>query len=298
MVHEIIKKERRGGRVRLTQKYRPKTWDEIKGNPKTIRTIRRMIEQLGEGCPNLLFIGPPGVGKTSTAYVIKNVLGADWHEYNTTDERGIHFIRGELRRLTMYLGFRIILIDEADNLTIDALQAMRGVLEKEKQNALIILVGNDPDGFIDAVYSRCSPFKFDRLTDEDIDLRIREILKAEQIKFDDRDVLTGLRTLIASSNGDMRSALNRLEGVIDRELNTITPESIDLYITPGLGRSKVVTPDIPIHTSTEEEGHQKIRYPKTRRRPVEHEVRGYTRKDGKIIRSFTRGSGNRDEVNE
>lgn len=224
--------------TRLTEKYRPKTWDEIIGNDVILRSIRGLIERRGVACPHLLFIGPSGNGKTSTAYVVKNTLeelmkdkflvGVPLIEYNASDDRGIVFIRGEIKRQTEYLAFKILFLDEADALTTEAQNALRRIMEKTR-TALFIFVGNNGDAFTEAFKSRCVEYRFEKISNELILDHLKKIITLEDIEIEDEEsVDVALKILSIRSNGDMRIAINNLEKVITKN-GKITTTSIQMY---------------------------------------------------------------------
>ena len=102
-------------------------------------------EMLSEGnLPDLLLHGPPGTGKTTTAHAIASHVGADIHEFNASDERGIDFIRNRVKEVATQRGYSdhtIILLDEAAGLTKQAQDALRRIIEPG--HALFILTAND-----------------------------------------------------------------------------------------------------------------------------------------------------------
>ena len=227
--------------MNLTEKHAPKNWDEIIGQEDIVASIRIIVERKGENCPNLMFIGPPGSGKTSTANVIKKVLrkkleslsmsGVPFREFNASDFRGIDFVRDEIKQQSQYKIFQIFFLDESDNMTSTAQHALRRIMERAP-TTLFILSGNNEDGFIDALKSRCSVFRFEKISKDAILKRLYEVLKAEGIEVSqDATVRLALDILATQSNGDMRAALNNLEKIIDID-DRITPNSISLF-KPG-----------------------------------------------------------------
>jgi|TARA_R100000479_G_C6375104_1_gene198682 replication factor C small subunit len=119
-----------------------------------LNEIKSMISA-GE-VPDLLLVGPPGTGKTTTAHAIARALNADLHEFNTSDERGIDFIRTRVKELATQRGYgeaTIILLDEADGLTKQAQDALRRIMETG--HALFILTANEGANITPAISSRC-----------------------------------------------------------------------------------------------------------------------------------------------
>ena len=103
-----------------TEKYRPSTFEEIKGQKDAISKVKAFVEQ--KNMPHLMFAGPAGVGKSTTALVIaKQLFGKEWRnnflELNASDERGIDVIRVKVKDFarTRAIGdvpFKIIFLDE------------------------------------------------------------------------------------------------------------------------------------------------------------------------------------------
>ena len=121
--------------------------------------IKEMVAK--KSLPDMLLVGPPGTGKTTTAHAISHEIGADIYEFNASDERGIDFIRTRVKQVATQRGYgqhTIILLDEADGLTKQAQDALRRIVENG--HALFILTANEPANIIPALKSRCVTFKF------------------------------------------------------------------------------------------------------------------------------------------
>src|SRR5205809_1070538 len=110
------------------EKYRPKTLDEVVGQDEIVERLKAYAKE--GNLPHLLFAGPAGTGKTTSAMALaRDMFGESWrqnyYELNSSDERGIETVRTkvmEIARLAPFGGtsFKIIFLDEADNLTADA----------------------------------------------------------------------------------------------------------------------------------------------------------------------------------
>lgn len=216
----------------LSEKYRPKTFDEVIGNPAEIRRLETMV-QSGK-IPHLLFFGPAGAGKTTSALIIKNILKYNFLELNASDDRGIGVIRTTVKdfasTLPMGSPFKILFLDEADNLTKDAQQALRRLMETYQKTCKLILSCNYPHMIIKPIRSRCSEFKFAPISREAMLSRLKWICDQEGISIEDK----ALRRLITNSEGDMRAALNKLEKVANSgktiKVNDIEHSSSDDYL--------------------------------------------------------------------
>ena len=145
--------------------------------------------------PNLILAGPAGVGKTSVARALCNEIDADLLFVNASLDRGIGDIRNTVAQFascsSMFGGVKVVLLDEADNLTQDSQKALRALIEEFQNHCRFILTCNYPHNIIDAIHSRCTVFDF-AVNSSEIrkDLsgqffkRIIGILKANDVEFD------------------------------------------------------------------------------------------------------------------
>lgn len=220
-----------------TEKYRPKTFDEIHGQDDIVRTVESFVGQ--ENLPHLLFVGPAGVGKTSLAVVVSRTLyGSNWKdntlELNASDERGIDVVRNTIKDFarTRSIGdvpFKIIYLDEADSLTKDAQHALRRTMEQYTSSCRFILSCNYASKIIDPIQSRCAVFKFKPLSEEKIGQIVDRIAKEEnlEISADAREALFDV------SKGDVR----RLENILQATATTNDSITVDaVYQMAGVAR--------------------------------------------------------------
>jgi replication factor C small subunit len=236
------------GREIWIEKYRPQSLDEVVGHDDITERLRNYINQ--QDLPHLLFAGPAGTGKTTSAIAIaKEIYGDDWQEnfleLNASDQRGIDVVRDRIKSFARasFGGYdhRIIFLDEADALTDAAQSALRRTMEQFSDNTRFILSCNYSSQIIDPIQSRCAVFRFSPLGDEAVAEQIEAIAEAEGIEITDE----GMDALVYAADGDMRKAINGLQaaavmgGTVDEEAvytitSTARPEEIREMVTEAL----------------------------------------------------------------
>ncbi len=199
------------------EKYRPTKISTIINQKEIVGSLRSLLKNVSE-MPHLLFSGSAGVGKTTTALCLaREILGESWREYtlelNASDERGINMVRERVKKFARFSGldtsipFKLVILDEADEMTSDAQTALRRIIEDTSKHCRFIIIANNISKIIEPLQSRCAVFKFTRIPEEDIISHLEEICKKEKIKYNE----SGLKALYSYSEGDMRHSINMLQ---------------------------------------------------------------------------------------
>ena len=203
--------------IMWVEKYRPKKISEIV-NQKDIKGSLSALLKNQEEMPHLLFSGSAGVGKTTMALCIsKEILGDRWKDYtlelNASDERGINMVRERVKKFSRFAGldteipFKIIILDEADEMTSDAQTALRRIIEDTAKFCRFILIANNISKIINPIQSRCAIFKFSQIDEKEITTHLKSVLKKEKGKADEK----GLKEIAEYASGDLRHAINLLQ---------------------------------------------------------------------------------------
>jgi len=228
--------------VMWVEKYRPKKISEIVNQKEIMGSLGALLKNQSE-MPHLLFSGSAGVGKTSTAICIsRDILGKYWQDYslelNASDERGIGMVREKVKKFSRFAGldteipFKIIILDEADEMTSDAQTALRRIIEDTAKYCRFILIANNLSKIIDPIQSRCVVFKFTRISNKEISSQLKFIAQKEKIKADEK----GLETICDYADGDIRHAINILQAAAS--MGSIDVSSVKSVI--GLTKTKDV----------------------------------------------------------
>ena len=203
--------------VMWVEKYRPKKMTELVNQKEVVGSINSMLKNQSE-LPHLLFSGSAGVGKTTAALCLSSeILREHWRTYtlelNASDERGINMVRERVKKFSRFAGldteipFKIIILDEADEMTHDAQTALRRIIEDTSKICRFILIANNLSKIIAPIQSRCVVFKFTRISDKEIISQLKFIAKQEKIKTDEK----GLQAICDCTSGDLRHAINILQ---------------------------------------------------------------------------------------
>ncbi len=225
------------------EKYRPKKLSEIINQTEIIGSLETLIKDPTD-MPHLLFSGSAGVGKTTTALCLsRQILGEKNYnlnsilELNASDERGIEMVRVKVKKFSKWSGFadipfKIIILDEADEMTSAAQTALRRIIEDASKICRFILIANNVSKIIEPIQSRCAAFKFTSVSEEDVIARLEEIAKKEKVKVDKK----GLNAIYEYTEGDLRHAINLMQATAS--LGGITEENVK--VSAGLTKTSDV----------------------------------------------------------
>jgi DNA polymerase III delta prime subunit len=200
----------------FVEKYRSKTLDEYVGNEQLKQIVAQYIEK--NDLQNLLLYGTPGTGKTTLAKLIVNNFNCDYLYINASDERGIDTIRDKVQGFASSASFKpikIIILDEADFLTIQAQASLRNIIETYSRTTRFILTCNYLERIIDPLQSRCQVLKITPPSKKEVAKHISVILDKEDTHY----TLEDLVLIVNKHYPDVRKILNTCQ------VNTIQGEA-------------------------------------------------------------------------
>jgi replication factor C large subunit len=204
-----------------TEKYRPSTLAEVRGNNKARDALKQWAETWEDHREAAIVHGSPGIGKTSAAHALGNDMGWPVIELNASDQRQadvIDRIAGEASKSGTLTeggaGRRLIVLDEADNFHGNAdyggSRAVTGVVKEADQP--IVLIANEFYDMSQGLRSSCEEIEFRDVSTRSIVPVLRDICRQEGIEFEDE----ALETIAEQTSGDLRSAINDLQAVAEQ----------------------------------------------------------------------------------
>ena len=194
------------------EKYRPST---LNGYVFRDNNQRQQIESWvkEKTIPHLLFSGNAGIGKTTLAKILLNLLEVndlDVLEINASRVNSVDDVRNKITNFVQMIpfgDFKVVLLDEADYLSHNAQAALRGVMEDYHTTARFILTCNYPNKVIPALHSRCQGFHIEKVDVTEFTARVATILVEENIEFD----LDTLDTYVKATYPDLRKCINMVQ---------------------------------------------------------------------------------------
>jgi replication factor C small subunit len=198
-----------------TEAYRPKTIEDCI-LPERLKTpFQEYVNQ--RNIPNLLLCGGAGVGKTTVAKAMCEEVGCDYLIINGSDENGVDVVRNKIKNYASSVSFtgtrRVIIIDEADYLSVNAQAAFRNSIEEFSKNCSFIFTCNYKTKMIEPLHSRCAVIDFTLKNSEKTKManqffkRIQTILKKEEVEFEPAVVAA----VIEKHFPDFRRVINELQ---------------------------------------------------------------------------------------
>ncbi len=227
-----------------SEKYRPKKLSQVVDQKEIIKGISNLIKS--PDIPHMLFAGPAGVGKTTTALCITmELLGEEWRkntlELNASDERGIKMVRERVKEFAASIKLagdrefgrpKIIILDEADEMTSEAQTALRRIIEDSAKTTRFVIICNYLSQIIEPIQSRCVVFRFTRLPKEDVIDHLKMICEQQKVKYEEK----ALAQIFEATGGDLRHSINIMQA--SAGMGSVSVASVTAAI--GLsGRAKV-----------------------------------------------------------
>ena len=192
----------------LNEKYRPIVLDDYVGNDKLKSSIAKQLEQ--NDIQNYLLYGPAGTGKTTLAKLIVKNLDCDSLYINASDERGIETIRDKVSTFASVMSMKpikVVILDEADFLTIQAQASLRNIVESFSRTTRFIMTCNYVERIIDPLQSRCQVLKIVPPTKKEVAVHLAGICDKEGIKYEP----TAIGKIVNQYYPDLRKMLNTIQ---------------------------------------------------------------------------------------
>ena len=200
----------------FVEKYRPINLDNIVEQDDVVKAIKGIIEK--KEMLNLLFYGPPGVGKTTIALSLaKQLYGEKYPDYtlelNASDERGIKMVRERIKTFAKLLcdgsefPFKLIILDEADALTNDSQYALRRIIDDFSHSTRFIIICNYLNKLINPIISRFRAFQFKQISLNSANRVLQKIIKKEKLVVTEEQIIK----IYEITGGDLRKMITQLQ---------------------------------------------------------------------------------------
>jgi len=228
-----------------SEKYRPTRLDDVASHYEIIKSLKKFIER--KTLPHLLFFGPSGTGKTTSILCCAREFYGQYIncmvlQLNASNERGIETVRTKIKNFVsnknsiflpaqMQNLFKLVILDEIDSMTVEAQGMLRQTIEKNSDTTRFCLICNDIDKINMALQSRCAPFRFSPLPQNDMYNTILKIVNQEKVNCEDEAILA----IMKISHGDMRLSINMLQHItltITKKITASDVYSITGYCAP------------------------------------------------------------------
>lgn len=240
----------------LYRTYRPSTFDEVAGQEHIVKTLKNALAT-GKIAHAYLFAGPRGTGKTTMAKLLAKALNCDQGvgeqcnecknclsinsgnhpdviEIDAASNNGVDNIRDLIDKVkySTTLGkYKVYIIDEVHMLSPGAFNALLKTLEEPPSHVIFILATTEPHKILPTILSRCQRYDFSKLSNKEITERLRVVLEAEGIEFNEEAV----ELIVNLSDGGMRDALSILDQVLAYSGDTLnTQDVLDIFSLESL----------------------------------------------------------------
>lgn len=210
----------------LVEKYRPQNLEEIILSEDLKEKFKEYIEQ--KYVPHMLLNGPPGIGKTTIAKILAKSVTEDYMFVCASDHNSVEDIRGKVKGFCATMGFskfKIVILDECDAISLNGQMMLRNLMEEFHETCRFILTCNLGERVLDAVKSRCQSFDLVSPDMKGVALRCLEILKAENIKCENKE---DIKSLVRRFYPDIRKVINNLQKMtVNGEFKFIESQSLE-----------------------------------------------------------------------
>lgn len=201
----------------FVEKYRPATLDGYISDKSFKDVLSSFIKK--KDIPHLLFYNSsPGTGKTAAAKILVKNIPCDHLYINASDENSVDTVRTKIKGFASSAGFhdiKIIILDECDQLSVEAQGALRNLIETFSLHTRFILTCNYVEKMIPPISSRCQTFKVESPSKKDVAILLKSILEKENVSFTVED----LGYIINTYYPDMRKVINfAQQSVVDGKI--------------------------------------------------------------------------------
>ncbi len=231
----------------LYRTYRPQTFEEVAGQEHIVRTLKNALAT-GKIAHAYLFAGPRGTGKTTMAKLFAKALNCehgvgcqcneckncvaitegnhpDVLELDAASNNGVDEIRELIDKVkygTILGKYKVYIIDEVHMLSTGAFNALLKTLEEPPEHVIFILATTEPHKILPTILSRCQRYDFNKVSENDIKERIKNILLVEGVEYNEE----AINLVVNLADGGMRDALSILEKVLAFSGNTLNVKDI------------------------------------------------------------------------
>lgn len=234
----------------LAEKIRPNELSEVFGQKHILGENKILNRIIKSGTiNNMIFYGPPGIGKTTVANIISNKINKRFYKLNATTA-SLKDIQEIGKELDTFMGRDgvVLYLDEIQNFNKKQQQSLLEYIEDGRITLIASTTENPYHYIFKALLSRSTIFEFKALDEEDVIDALKRAVSIEEEDYENLKIIVsdeGYRYFAAASNGDVRKALNGLEVAI----NSTNPNEngeiiIDLEVAKESTQTKVVAYDM------------------------------------------------------